>query len=57
MNLAKVIMTITSLLLLSGCTQIITAPISVAGAVVGATADVVGSVGGAAINSVKGGKE
>ena len=31
------------LLLLSGCTQVVTAPISVAGSVAGATIDVAGS--------------
>jgi len=55
MNLTKTIMTIITLVALSGCTQIITAPISAAGAVVGATADVVGSVGGAVVNTVTGG--
>ncbi len=42
---------------LTGCTQIITAPISVAGAVVGATADVVGAAGGAVVNTVTGGSK
>lgn len=36
-----------SLVLLSGCTQVITAPIKVAGAVVGTTIDVAGSAVGA----------
>lgn len=35
------------LVLLSGCTQIVTAPISVAGSVAGATVDVAGSTVGA----------
>lgn len=38
------------LVLLSGCTQVVTAPISIAGSVVGATIDVTGS----AINAVAG---
>lgn len=36
-----------TLILLSGCTQVITAPISIAGSVVGATIDVAGSAVGA----------
>ena len=42
-----------SFLVLTGCTQIITAPISVAGAVVGATID----VGSAGVRAVTGGEE
>lgn len=36
-----------TLILLSGCTQIVTAPISIAGSAVGATIDVAGSTVGA----------
>ena len=36
-------------LLFSGCTQIVTAPISIAGSAVGATIDVAGSAVGAVI--------
>lgn len=44
----KIILTITIILiLLSGCTQIVTAPISVAGSVAGASIDVAGSAVGA----------
>jgi len=39
--------TIITLLALSGCTQIITAPISIAGSAVGATIDIAGSAVGA----------
>ena len=43
-NLKKSILyTIFILVLLSGCTQVVTAPISVAGSVVGTTIDVAGS--------------
>ncbi|NKQ40925.1 MAG: hypothetical protein HF962_05070 [Sulfurovum sp.] len=42
-------------LLFSGCTQIVTAPIKLAGAVVGTTLDVAGSAGGAVVNTVTGG--
>ncbi len=44
-----------SVLLFSGCTQIVTAPISVAGAVVSTTFDVAGAAGGAVVNTVTGG--
>ncbi len=43
------------IILSTGCTQIITAPISLAGAVVGTTLDVAGSAGGAVVNTVTGG--
>jgi len=36
-----------TLLLLSGCTQVVTAPISIAGSVAGATIDVAGATVGA----------
>ena len=39
------------LFFISGCTQIVTAPIKVAGAVVGATVDVAGSVVHATVGS------
>lgn len=42
-----ILYTITTLALMSGCTQIITAPISIAGAAVGASIDVAGAVVGA----------
>jgi len=38
------------LLSLSGCTQVVTAPISIAGSAVSATVDVAGSVAGAAVD-------
>jgi len=44
-----------STLLFSGCTQIVTAPISVAGAVVSTSLDVAGAAGGAVVNTVTGG--
>ncbi len=43
------IYTIITLVFMSGCTQIITAPISIAGAAVGATIDVAGSAVGAVV--------
>ena len=38
------------ILVLSGCTQVVTAPISIAGSAVGATVDVAGSAVGAAVD-------
>jgi uncharacterized protein YceK len=49
----KILVYLGLLLLLNGCTQIITAPISVAGAVVGATID----VGAAGVRAVTGGDD
>ncbi|MEA3418144.1 MAG: hypothetical protein U9Q90_02005 [Campylobacterota bacterium] len=46
----KIIATITVLILMTGCTQVVTAPISAAGAVAGAAIDVTGSAVGAAID-------
>lgn len=51
----KKLIIIPIILILSGCTQIVTAPISVAGAVVGTTLDVAGSAAGAVVNTVTGG--
>ena len=49
-NLKKLtICAVTTLILFSGCTQIITAPISIAGSVASATIDVAGSAVGAVI--------
>ena len=42
---------IITLVLLSGCTQVVTAPIDIAGSVVGATIDVTGSAIGAVAGS------
>ena len=39
------------LVLLSGCTQVVTAPISIAGSAVSATIDVTGSAVGAVVGS------
>ena len=39
------------LVLMSGCTQVVTAPISIAGAAVSATIDVTGSAVGAVVGS------
>jgi hypothetical protein len=42
---------------LSGCTQIVTAPIAVASKVVTTTFDIAGAAGGAVVNTVRGGSE
>ena len=47
------IYTIMTLIFMSGCTQIVTAPIKIAGAAVGATIDVAGS----AVGAVAGGSD
>jgi len=44
-----------ALLLITGCTQVVTAPISLAGTAVSTTLDVVGSAGGAVVKTVTGG--
>jgi len=49
-NLKKTILfTIITLILFSGCTQIVTAPISLAGSAASATIDVAGSTVGAVV--------
>ena len=49
--------TIFAFFILNGCTQIVTAPISIAGSAVGATLDVAGAAGGAVVNTVTGGDD
>jgi len=44
-------------IIFSGCTQVVTAPIKLAGAVVGTTLDVAGAAGGAVVNTVTGGSD
>ncbi len=44
-----------TVLIFSGCTSIVTAPIDVASSVVGAGIKMVGSAGGAVVNTIKGG--
>ena len=50
-----ILILIISLFIISGCTQIVTAPISLAGSAVSTTLDVAGSAGGAVVNTVTGG--
>jgi uncharacterized protein YceK len=45
----SIILSIITLVLLSGCTQIVTAPIKIAGAAVSATIDVASSAAGAVV--------
>jgi len=54
MKKQTLILTILSLLVLSGCTQVVTAPIKVAGAAVSTTLDVAGSAAGAVTKAVTG---
>ncbi len=54
-DMKKQIQLLALLLLLSGCTQVVTAPVKLAGAVVGTTLDVAGAAGGAVVNTVTGG--
>ena len=53
----KLILLIITIFTLSGCTQIVTAPVSLAGKAVSTTVDVAGSVGGAIVNTVSGGSK
>ncbi len=46
----KLILYTIFILAMSGCTQVVTAPISIAGSAVSATVDVAGSVAGAAVD-------
>ncbi len=44
------LLTLLTLIFFSGCTQVVTAPISIAGSVAGAAIDVTGSAVGAAVD-------
>jgi len=48
---------ILTVFIFSGCTTLVTAPISVAGTVVSTSFDVVGSAGGAIVHTVTGGDD
>ncbi len=52
-----VISAIFTLIMLSGCTQIVTAPIKLVGQTASTTLDVAGSAGGAVVNTVTGGSD
>ena len=51
----RVIYAVSVIFLASGCTTLVTAPISVAGTVVSTAFDIAGSAGGAIVNTVTGG--
>ena len=51
------ILAIIAAFFISGCTQIVTAPVSLAGSAVSTTLDVTGSAGGAVVNTVTGGSD
>ena len=53
----KKLILLPTILLFVGCTQVVTAPIKLAGAVVGTTLDVAGAAGGAVVNTVTGGSD
>jgi uncharacterized protein YceK len=48
----NILLLIPVLMFVSGCTQVVTAPISIAGSAVGATVGAAGSVVGATVNAV-----
>ncbi len=50
-----ILVTIMILTVTTGCTQVVTAPVKLAGAVVTTTFDVAGAAGGAVVNTVTGG--
>ncbi len=51
------ILAIITAFFISGCTQIVTAPVSLAGSAVSTTLDVAGAAGGAVVNTVTGGSD
>ena len=51
------ILAIIATFFISGCTQIVTAPVSLAGSAVSTTLDVAGSAGGAVVKTVTGGSD
>ena len=53
----KLLLLIATIFMFAGCTQIVTAPISLAGKAVSTTLDVAGSAGGAVVNTVTGGSD
>ncbi len=55
MRIPFLTLSIISLFLLGGCTSVVTAPIEVAGSVVGTGFHMVGAAGGAVVDTVTGG--
>ena len=53
----KIVTLITLIVFITGCTQVVTAPIAVAGKVVTTTIDVAGAAGGAVVNTISGGSD
>ncbi len=53
----KVAFFIIGIFLFGSCTQIVTAPVKLAGTAVSTTLDVAGAAGGAVVNTVTGGSE
>jgi len=56
MRISFLILSLVSLCLLEGCTSVVTAPIEVAGSVVGAGFHMIGAAGGAVVDTVTGGE-
>lgn len=54
-TIAKTLLIISAIFVASACTQVVTAPISIAGATAGAALDVAGSAAGAVVHTVTGG--
>ena len=55
MLMKKIIAITVMILVVNGCTQVVTAPIAAAGAATSATIDVAGSAAGAVVKVAKGG--
>jgi len=53
----KTLTLIATVVLFSSCTQIVTAPIAVAGKVVTTSIDIVGAAGGAVVHTISGGED
>jgi hypothetical protein len=53
----RVAIFITTLIFFTGCTQIVTAPVALVGKTVSTTFDIVGSAGGAVVDTVTGGSD
>ena len=53
----KFLLLIVTIFIFTGCTQVVTAPISLVGSAASATLDVAGSAGGAVVNTVTGGSD
>ena len=55
LKLKNLVLIVSTLIIGTGCTTLVTAPIEVTGAVVSTTFNMVGAAGGAVVNTVTGG--